>query len=84
MWQRIDVVACKNGGKESMRRKEDGGRFVVARERKGSQGIALGEGRSSKIVDAVGRSVWEAATMENGVVNGGQVDPASQVSLLRS
>lgn len=57
MWQRNDVVARKNGGKGSMRRKEGGGRFVVAGERKGSQGIALEEGRSSKIVDAVGRSV---------------------------
>lgn len=85
-WQRIDVAACKSGGEGSMRRKEGGGRFVVAGERKGSQGIAnLEEGRRSwKIVDAVGRSVWGAATMENGVVNGGQVDPASQVSFLRS
>lgn len=64
-----------------MGRKAGGGRFVVAGGRKGSQGIALEEG---KIVDAV--SVWEAATMENAVVNdGGRVDAASQqVSLLRS
>lgn len=58
-WQRIDVAACKSSGEGSMRRKEGGGRFVVAGERKGSQGIAnLEEGRRSwKIVDAVGRSV---------------------------
>lgn len=54
-----DVAACKSSGEGSMRRKEGGGRFVVAGERKGSQGIAnLEEGRRSwKIVDAVGRSV---------------------------